>query len=133
MVASTQVLRRDSLHTIERPHRAGSATVNFPGMPPQARGRLDLGPLRLCGMERFGPDYEGFSMHDHDNVEIVTVVVRGAFSHRDSLGRVARIEEDVRGLAALERALDGASPGAVDARLRGRAEALLELPKLLRA
>lgn len=88
------VLPLESLGKIERPHRVGYATANFPEMPPGAPGRLEFGPLRLCGMESFEPDYEGFSMHPHANVEVVTVMVRGAFSHRDTLGRGSRLEAD---------------------------------------
>lgn len=87
------VLPLESLGKIERAHRLGYATVNFPQLPPQTPGRLAFGPLRLCGMEHFEPDYEGFHMHPHANVEVVTVLVRGAFSHRDSLGRGNRLKE----------------------------------------
>ena len=33
----------------------------------------------------------GFAAHPHDNMEILTYVLRGAISHRDSMGNEARV------------------------------------------
>lgn len=90
-LASPTLLSLSQLHHLSEPHREGYATVAFDGVPPGAPGYLDFGPLRLCGMESFLPDYEGFFMHPHANVEIVTVVLEGTVIHRDSLGHEARV------------------------------------------
>ena len=79
------------LHTIEEPLRFGHATANFPGMPVDAPGRLELGPLRLCSYETFEPGFEGFPLHPHVNVEVITIVLDGQLVHRDTLGREERL------------------------------------------
>jgi redox-sensitive bicupin YhaK (pirin superfamily) len=76
---------------VSEAHREGYATVAFDSVPPAAPGYLEFGPLRLCGMEHFQPDYEGFFMHPHANIEIVTVVLAGTLIHRDSLGNELRV------------------------------------------
>jgi len=92
--SAVRVLTLSELMHICKPHREGHATANFPGLPAGAPGRVALGPLRLCGLEYFDAAYEGFSMHDHAEVEIITVMVKGAFVHRDTTGKTGRIETD---------------------------------------
>lgn len=52
---------------------------------------IQFGPLRV-----FNDDYiaarSGFPMHPHSDMEIVTIVVKGAISHKDSLGNEKTIK-----------------------------------------
>lgn len=47
--------------------------------------RLGFGALRVLNDDRIAPN-SGFPMHPHANMEIITVVTRGAVTHEDSLG-----------------------------------------------
>jgi redox-sensitive bicupin YhaK (pirin superfamily) len=46
---------------------------------------LGFRALRVINEDRFGPG-QGFGMHGHRDMEIVTCVLEGALEHRDSLG-----------------------------------------------
>lgn len=46
--------------------------------------------LRVINEDRVDPG-EGFATHSHNNMEIVTFVLEGAVSHKDSMGNVATI------------------------------------------
>jgi quercetin 2,3-dioxygenase len=56
----------------------------------QDRGNLNFGILRV-----FNDDYidahKGFGAHDHDNMEIVTIVHEGELTHQDSMGNTGKI------------------------------------------
>ena len=47
--------------------------------------RLNFGTLRVFNDDVVEPG-KGFSMHSHDNMEIVTIVLAGALKHTDSAG-----------------------------------------------
>lgn len=46
--------------------------------------------LRVINQDTVAP-HSGFPAHPHDNMEILTYVLRGAISHRDSMGNEQRI------------------------------------------
>lgn len=51
---------------------------------------ISFGALRVINDDRFDP-HGGFDTHPHDNMEIISYVVSGQLSHRDSLGNVSRL------------------------------------------
>ncbi len=63
------------------------ATVSFG--PPDAPGYLKLGPLRLFGIDTVRPAGV-FTLHRHENVEVVTLAIEGALVHEDSTGTTER-------------------------------------------
>lgn len=49
-----------------------------------------FGALRVINEDRVASS-SGFPPHDHENMEIITIVLSGALSHQDSLGNAATI------------------------------------------
>lgn len=47
--------------------------------------RLNFGTLRVLNEDVVQPG-KGFGTHEHDNMEIVTIVLKGALEHKDSMG-----------------------------------------------
>jgi len=47
--------------------------------------RIQFGLLRVLNDDRIAPAM-GFGMHPHDNMEIVTIPLKGAVRHRDNMG-----------------------------------------------
>jgi redox-sensitive bicupin YhaK (pirin superfamily) len=90
---AARLVRLDQLAYVERPFSRGHAHLRFPGMKPGDDGFLDFGVLELCAIERIDAG-EGFAMHRHENVEIVTLCLRGSFVHEDSLGGGGRFGVD---------------------------------------
>ncbi|MCH0568327.1 pirin family protein [Streptomyces sp. MUM 136J] len=63
-------------------------------------GNLGFGALIACNEERLAPG-AGFDEHPHSHTEIVTWVVEGELTHRDSTGRASTVRAgDVQRLSA---------------------------------
>lgn len=61
---------------------------------------IKFGALRVVNDDRFDP-HGGFDMHPHDNMEIISYVVDGELTHRDSLGNGSRLRRgDVQYMSA---------------------------------
>ncbi|MFB6815612.1 pirin family protein [Streptomyces sp. NPDC056347] len=61
---------------------------------------LRFGPLMACNTERLEPG-AGFEEHPHSHTEIVTWVVEGELTHRDSTGHASRVRPgDLQHLSA---------------------------------
>lgn len=54
------------------------------------RERMHFGALRVLNDDRIAPA-SGFGTHPHDNMEIVTIPLRGTISHKDSTGTAGEI------------------------------------------
>lgn len=52
--------------------------------------KMHFGLLRVLNDDIIGPGM-GFGTHGHDNMEIVTIPIKGSLAHRDSLGSVGNI------------------------------------------
>lgn len=64
---------------------------------------IKFGALRVVNDDRFDP-HGGFGMHPHDNMEIISYVVDGQLTHRDSLGNGSRLERgDVQYMSRRKR------------------------------
>ncbi len=55
--------------------------------------RVHFGALRVLNDDKVAPG-GGFAPHEHDNMEIVTLVLEGALEHKDSLGSHGVIHKD---------------------------------------
>ncbi|WP_107450512.1 pirin family protein [Streptomyces sp. LUP30] len=65
-------------------------------------GNLRFGPLIACNEERLAPG-AGFDEHPHSHTEIVTWVVEGELTHRDSAGHETRVRPgDVQRLSSAD-------------------------------
>ena len=53
----------------------------------------NFGKIRVINEDIISPN-SGFSMHSHSNMEIITIVIKGAITHRDSLNNLVIIHED---------------------------------------
>ena len=53
----------------------------------------NFGNIRVINEDIIAPN-SGFSTHSHSNMEIVTIVIKGAITHRDSLNNLGIIHED---------------------------------------
>ena len=62
--------------------------------------RMGVGPLRVWNDDRVAPG-QGFEMHGHRDMEIITYVRKGAITHQDHLGNRGRTEAgDVQVMSA---------------------------------
>ncbi|MCB0721007.1 MAG: pirin family protein [Ignavibacteriae bacterium] len=55
--------------------------------------RVRFGVLRVLNDDTVAPD-QGFGMHPHDNMEIITIILNGQLKHRDSMGSDGVIKEN---------------------------------------
>ncbi len=53
----------------------------------------NFGKIRVINEDIISP-YSGFNKHSHSNMEIVTIVIKGEITHRDSLNNLGIIRED---------------------------------------
>ena len=53
----------------------------------------NFGKIRVINEDIISPN-SGFSKHSHSNMEIVTIVIKGEITHRDSLNNLEIIHED---------------------------------------
>jgi quercetin 2,3-dioxygenase len=54
--------------------------------------KMGFGALRVLNDDIIAP-HSGFGAHSHKDMEIITVVMRGTVTHKDSLGNVGHIKE----------------------------------------
>ncbi len=54
--------------------------------------RMGFGKLRVLNEDIIAP-HTGFDTHGHRDMEIITVVMRGAVSHKDSMGNERKVEQ----------------------------------------
>ena len=53
----------------------------------------NFGKIRVINEDIISPN-AGFDKHSHANMEIITVVIKGAITHRDSLNNLGKIHKD---------------------------------------
>ena len=53
----------------------------------------NFGKIRVINEDVISPN-SGFNTHSHSNMEIVTIVIKGEITHRDSLNNLGIIHED---------------------------------------
>ena len=54
--------------------------------------RMNFGALRVLNDDTISPG-KGFGKHSHDNMEIITIPLKGDLEHNDSLGNIGAINE----------------------------------------
>lgn len=55
--------------------------------------KVHFGALRVLNDDIVAPGM-GFGTHPHDNMEIITIPLKGALEHKDSMGNIGRIKEN---------------------------------------
>jgi quercetin 2,3-dioxygenase len=55
--------------------------------------KVHFGLLRVLNDDYIGPG-EGFGMHPHDNMEIVTIITKGELEHKDSMGHTSIMRQN---------------------------------------
>lgn len=55
--------------------------------------KVHFGALRVLNDDIVAPGM-GFGTHPHDNMEIITIPLRGDLEHKDSMGNIGRIKEN---------------------------------------
>jgi quercetin 2,3-dioxygenase len=51
---------------------------------------MDFGALRVLNDDQISPG-QGFGMHSHQDMEIITIVLKGELEHKDSMGNTGRV------------------------------------------
>jgi hypothetical protein len=59
----------------------------------QNPGKVHFGALRVLNDDIVAPGM-GFGTHPHDNMEIITIPLKGDLEHKDSMGNIGRIKEN---------------------------------------
>lgn len=54
--------------------------------------RMNFGALRVLNDDTIAPG-KGFGTHPHDNMEIITIPLKGDLEHKDSMGNIGTIDE----------------------------------------
>ncbi|MEK9603639.1 MAG: pirin family protein [Flavobacteriaceae bacterium] len=54
--------------------------------------RMNFGALRVLNDDTIAPG-KGFGTHPHDNMEIITIPLKGDLEHKDSMGNIGAIDE----------------------------------------
>ena len=54
--------------------------------------RSNFGALRVLNDDTISPG-KGFGTHPHDNMEIITILLKGDLEHKDSMGNIGVINE----------------------------------------
>ena len=54
--------------------------------------RMNFGALRVLNDDTISPG-KGFGSHPHDNMEIITIPLKGDLEHKDSMGNIGAINE----------------------------------------
>lgn len=114
----------DPVISVRRAHeryRGGDAAAGVESLHALSFGRfydpdnLRFGPVLACNEERLAPG-AGFDEHPHSHTEIVTWVVEGELTHRDSTGHATVVRAgDVQHLSSAggvrhEERNDGTAP-----------------------
>ncbi|MFK8909952.1 pirin family protein [Streptomyces sp. YS-3] len=110
-----------SVRRADERYRGGDAAAGIESLHALSFGRfydpdnLRFGPVLACNEERLAPG-AGFDEHPHSHTEIVTWVVEGELTHRDSTGRATVVRAgDVQHLSSAggvrhEERNDGTAP-----------------------
>lgn len=67
------------------------ANFSFSFGPHYDPDKIHFGALRVLNDDLIGAN-GGFGMHPHDNMEIISIILKGALEHRDSMGNVGVIK-----------------------------------------
>lgn len=81
--------------------------------------RMGFGKLRVINDDIVAPEH-GFDMHQHRDMEIITIVMRGTVTHKDSMGNIGTV-------SAGEAQAMSAGTGVVHAEYNDSADEPLEL------
>ena len=49
------------------------------------KNKLEFGDLKVLNEDIIQPG-QGFGLHHHDNMEIITIILEGSLTHEDSMG-----------------------------------------------
>lgn len=52
--------------------------------------KMGFGALRVLNDDQIAPG-QGFGTHSHQNMEIITIVLKGELEHKDSMGNIGRV------------------------------------------
>lgn len=87
-MAKTVFHAADSRGTADLGWLKAAYSFSFSGW--QNRERVHFGALRVLNDDFIGKEV-GFGQHPHDNIEIISIVLEGALSHKDTMGNIESI------------------------------------------